>query len=160
MLNNIREGALLNKKKFVEAYSLLHPDAAETPSEHVTLLYKKYLNITLWFSHSNLTYASFLGQYSHNRYQEDGSVMNPHDKSEFWLFHDLPFLENFNEQAASLVLEKDDDSLSVNDYALLLYVKNLEEDMKAMFIGFPATVLRDIFSSVGKDNLANWMKDD
>jgi hypothetical protein len=155
MVINVREGVLLNRRSFTEAYILLHPDESYANAyRHTTPLYKTYLALAMWFSHSNLTYMSFTGQYSQNRYQEEGTEINPQTVSEFWLF-----IENFNGQAAALILTKDDENLTVNDYALLMYVSYLEdEDIKAMLTGFPVSVLREALLPAAQKNLESWLK--
>jgi hypothetical protein len=86
------------------------------------------------------------------------TVFSIENKKIYWLFYGVPF-ENFVNQLRALIIERNDISLSEQDYILLVYVSLQSDKVRKSLERLPLNMLYDIFSPIADANQKKWITD-
>jgi hypothetical protein len=84
------------------------------------------------------------------------------DKKMFWLFCNtgsetpFPALDDFTEIVTQLVLEKNNEFISLEEYAMLIYISYQDEEMKKALKTLPLPMLRDTLLPIAENNKRKW----
>jgi hypothetical protein len=81
------------------------------------------------------------------------------EKKIWWLFWDVCMIDTRNgflERAQTMIIDYNDLSLTLNDYALMLYASYQPEDTQNVMATFPSVMLETIFEPIAKENMFSW----
>jgi hypothetical protein len=73
----------------------------------------------------------------------------------YWLLYDTSFTD-FYGQLQTFIIEKNDVSLTLEDYILLFYAFSYNSKLNGPFSWIPLSTLRDIFTPLAEENLKKW----
>jgi hypothetical protein len=136
---------------FLDAYKAVHtqPETIDFSSPREDPTYFTYSSFMFWFGALDDGFADFHKTYI---YLEPEHFYSDSLKC-IWLLRNR-HINNLHEKLISLIL-KFGDSLTLSDYALLLYSSSLNDKT---FADVPLGMLHDIFDPIADDHIAVWLK--
>jgi hypothetical protein len=128
---------------FITAYTKAHPETPMPPNSDDKLIYvwRTYEAITRWVKYVHNGYEYYMD----NRPFFDGASVEgtaiAFDKHKLlWLFSDIPF-EDIDKKLTTLMIERNDPTLSEKDYSVLLFLSCHGEKMKDAWAGVPLNMV-------------------
>jgi hypothetical protein len=91
------------------------------------------------------------------RVKETDPTIFSKNKAVWLFFRDIP--DDFEKRSQKLIIDINDDKLSIGDYALLLYVSYQDEDVKEVLNALPLPMLYEVYESIIDSTIASWQQE-
>jgi hypothetical protein len=144
-----RQQFLDDEKVFIKAYITAYPNLMHRWNRG-KVLYPEFHDIIWWFNYINYS-ENHSFSYLAGRSSAESVIR---DKS-MWLFHGYA-VEDFEERMRALVIEKNDSSLTIGDYAMLLFASYQDAETSKNLSTMPLSMLHDIFAPISNKNFTEW----
>jgi hypothetical protein len=145
---------------FITTYTKAHPETPMPPNSDDKLIYiwRTYEAITRWVKYVHNGYEYYMD----NRPFFDGASVEgtaiAFDNHKFlWLFSDISF-ENIDEKLTTLMIERNDATLSEKDYSVLLFLSLHEEEMKGTWDGVSLNMVYEGLLPLAENNFDIWIE--
>jgi hypothetical protein len=147
---------------FEKIYTSLYPEDknVDFSSQENKNKASMYITMVVWWEILNEGYTVSIPNYPFLRNViETQNTLDPQEFRKWltiWLLYGCNF-DNFRKTLVALIVEKNDKSLNVSDYAFLLYISSKEIDNQLLLNNMPSTLLHDMLDPIARNNFDAWM---
>jgi hypothetical protein len=129
---------------FIDEYNLVHSDAMPDTADDLKARYKQIVFVceALVYGFKELQDLYFGESFFTSR-------------QAFWLLCHVPFTD-FTSQFKSFIIEKNDPTLSREDYVLLFYISLQSAEIQKSIEGLPLDLVYDMFMPIAEKHLDDW----